>query len=75
MYHVGQLIHPLAAVVGVHVNVLCAKVPPLKNGSRILDNREEEREGEIEKERGEIDRERGEIEIERGEIKGLNRYT
>ena len=30
MYHIGQLVHALATVVGVHVHILCAKVAPLK---------------------------------------------
>ena len=30
VYHVGQLVHALAAVVDVHVHILCAKVAPLK---------------------------------------------
>ena len=30
VYHVGQLVHALATVVGMHVHILCAKVAPLK---------------------------------------------
>ena len=30
VYHVGQLVHALATVVGMHVHILRAKVAPLK---------------------------------------------